>query len=141
MQNRVCITMFAESIRGISGISIFRVRGRGGPPELGKGPFRLGGKLENKKADPWHLGTSVDNSKADGEMMRFVLATTLALAAGQGGRRDAVAPTIVGGQLSVPNSIPFQVSLQRREGDQWFHFCGGSVFNEVTIITTAHCFT
>jgi len=43
---------------------------------------------------------------------------------------------IIGGEEVKPNSIPFQVSFQTSGG---FHFCGGSVYNEDTVITAAHC--
>jgi len=44
---------------------------------------------------------------------------------------------IVGGEEAVPHSIPWQVSLRRKSDN--FHFCGGSVADENTIITAAHC--
>ena len=47
--------------------------------------------------------------------------------------------SIVNGVESTPNSIPFQVSLQVSSGGGWFHFCGGSIYNEKTIITAGHC--
>lgn len=46
---------------------------------------------------------------------------------------------IVGGEEAPANSVPFQVSLQQLHRGRWYHFCGGSVFNENTIITAAHC--
>eukprot|EP00095_Tigriopus_kingsejongensis_P010976 maker-scaffold270_size230592-snap-gene-1.27 protein:Tk10976 transcript:maker-scaffold270_size230592-snap-gene-1.27-mRNA-1 annotation:"trypsin-like serine proteinase 1" len=42
---------------------------------------------------------------------------------------------IVGGSEVEPNSIPYQVSLQT----SGFHFCGGAVYDEMTVITAAHC--
>ena len=42
---------------------------------------------------------------------------------------------IVGGEDAVLGQFPHQV-LWAYEGDV---FCGGSIYNEVTIITTAHC--
>ncbi|CAB4053981.1 CTRB [Lepeophtheirus salmonis] len=44
---------------------------------------------------------------------------------------------IVGGTEAQPHSIPFQVSFQRKNG---FHFCGGSILDETTVITAGHCF-
>jgi trypsin len=46
---------------------------------------------------------------------------------------------IVGGDIAEPNSIPFQVSMQRGGLFGFSHMCGGSVMNENTIITAAHC--
>ncbi|EFX71777.1 trypsin [Daphnia pulex] len=47
---------------------------------------------------------------------------------------------IVGGSEVVPNSLPFQISLQRRSSFGGFsHSCGGSILNENTILNAAHC--
>lgn len=46
---------------------------------------------------------------------------------------------IVGGIEVAPNSLPFQISLQLRKGNSYFHICGGSVLDETTILTAAHC--
>nr|ACO10399.1 Trypsin-1 precursor [Caligus rogercresseyi] len=43
---------------------------------------------------------------------------------------------IVNGTEVKPYSIPFQVSVQNIQG---FHFCGGSLMNEDTVITAGHC--
>ena len=50
--------------------------------------------------------------------------------------RKSVDERIIGGDEVTPYSIPFQVSFQTTGG---FHFCGGSVYDENTIITAAHC--
>jgi len=42
---------------------------------------------------------------------------------------------IVGGEIVEPHELPYQVSFQMYNS----HICGGSVFNEHTIITAAHC--
>nr|ACO14916.1 Trypsin-1 [Caligus clemensi] len=43
---------------------------------------------------------------------------------------------IVGGEEVEPNSIPFQISFQTKNG---YHFCGGSILDDKTVITAAHC--
>jgi len=44
---------------------------------------------------------------------------------------------IVGGEEATPHEFPWQVSLRRKSDN--FHFCGGSVLNENTVISAAHC--
>jgi len=44
---------------------------------------------------------------------------------------------IVGGTEATPHEFPWQVSLRRKSDN--FHFCGGSVLNENTVISAAHC--
>ncbi|XP_057369720.1 trypsin-1-like [Daphnia carinata] len=46
---------------------------------------------------------------------------------------------IVGGTEVVPNSLPFQISLQRRSFGGFSQSCGGSILNENTILNAAHC--
>merc|ERR1712035_142787 len=44
---------------------------------------------------------------------------------------------IVGGEEATPHEFPWQVSLRRKSDN--FHFCGGSVLDEKTVISAAHC--
>lgn len=46
---------------------------------------------------------------------------------------------IVGGSEVVPNSLPFQVSVQREAIINFVHTCGGTVLTETTILTSANC--
>ena len=47
---------------------------------------------------------------------------------------------IVGGRPATDGEVPYVVSLQRTGwGGGWDHRCGGSILNENTIITAAHC--
>lgn len=46
---------------------------------------------------------------------------------------------IVGGTPVVPNSLPFQISLQRRNFNGFSQSCGGSILNENVILNAAHC--
>jgi secreted trypsin-like serine protease len=45
---------------------------------------------------------------------------------------------IVGGTRASISSFPWQISLQTTSG---FHFCGGSILDERTILTAQHCVT
>jgi len=46
---------------------------------------------------------------------------------------------IVGGTIATPGEFPYQISLQRPSGSSWSQSCGGSIYNEKTILTAAHC--
>jgi len=49
---------------------------------------------------------------------------------------------IVGGVEVAPNSLPFQVSMQRRgilPNSAYSHMCGGSILDATTILDAAHC--
>ncbi|EFX77159.1 trypsin [Daphnia pulex] len=46
---------------------------------------------------------------------------------------------IVGGAEVVPNSLPFVVSLQRKFLTLSTHACAGTILDEKTILTAAHC--
>lgn len=46
---------------------------------------------------------------------------------------------IVGGKEVDPNSLPFQISLQRRSFSGFSQSCGGSILNANTILDAAHC--
>ncbi|XP_046450095.1 trypsin-1-like [Daphnia pulex] len=48
---------------------------------------------------------------------------------------------IVGGAVVEPNSLPFQVSLQRLSSTtgQYSQSCGGSILDDSTILNAAHC--
>ena len=47
-------------------------------------------------------------------------------------------PRLVGGEPAEPNSFPYQVSFQYAFGG---HFCGGIVYDEMHVVTAAHCCT
>ncbi|GIY12416.1 plasminogen [Caerostris extrusa] len=46
---------------------------------------------------------------------------------------------MVGGESVVPNSWPWQVSLQSRHSEPNGHFCGGSLINAQWVLTATHC--
>ena len=49
---------------------------------------------------------------------------------------------IIGGK-DVTNNIPWQVSIQQyvQKENRWEHFCGGTILNQYTILSAAHCFS
>ncbi|XP_034248949.1 trypsin-like [Thrips palmi] len=50
------------------------------------------------------------------------------------------APRIIGGFDAEPGQFPYQVSVRSKlRTANWGHFCGGSILNDTTIITAAHC--
>ncbi|GBM72971.1 Apolipoprotein(a) [Araneus ventricosus] len=46
---------------------------------------------------------------------------------------------IVGGEVAVPNSWPWQVSLNEADTEPSDHFCGGTLINDQWVLTAAHC--
>jgi len=46
---------------------------------------------------------------------------------------------IIGGHPAEPHEYPWQISLQVPRGGTWGHNCGGSIMDETTVITAAHC--
>jgi len=46
---------------------------------------------------------------------------------------------IVGGVVTQPGELPFQIELQRCSGQTCSLMCGGSILDETTILNAAHC--
>lgn len=46
---------------------------------------------------------------------------------------------MVGGESVVPNSWPWQVSLQTMYSEPNGHFCGGTLLNAQWVLTASHC--
>ena len=46
---------------------------------------------------------------------------------------------IVGGAVVEPNSVPSQISLQRRSGNTYSQSCDGAILGASTILNAAHC--
>jgi trypsin len=46
---------------------------------------------------------------------------------------------IVGGDLTDISVLPYQVSLQIQQGNQYYHICGGSIIDAKYVVTAAHC--
>lgn len=53
-----------------------------------------------------------------------------------------ITPYIINGRDALENEFPYIVSLRRTELELILgpsHVCGGSIIDEVTVITAAHC--
>ncbi|XP_068121227.1 elastase-1-like [Hyperolius riggenbachi] len=46
---------------------------------------------------------------------------------------------VVGGTNAARNAWPWQVSLQYRSGNSWYHTCGGTLIRANRVMTAAHC--
>ncbi|XP_075046968.1 chymotrypsin-like elastase family member 2A [Mixophyes fleayi] len=46
---------------------------------------------------------------------------------------------VVNGEDAVPNSWPWQVSLQYTSGGYWYHTCGGTIISSEWVLTAGHC--
>ncbi|XP_035229811.1 chymotrypsin-like elastase family member 2B isoform X2 [Stegodyphus dumicola] len=55
------------------------------------------------------------------------------------GAPDSSPDRIVGGEPVIPNSWPWQVSLQYSFSDPNGHFCGGTLINAQWVVTATHC--
>ncbi|XP_053546311.1 chymotrypsin-like elastase family member 2A [Bombina bombina] len=70
------------------------------------------------------------------------LALALLVAGASGCGVPAVQPAVsrvVNGEEAVPNSWPWQVSLQYIYNGYWYHTCGGSLIAADWVLTAAHC--
>ena len=65
----------------------------------------------------------------------FAIAAANPVLGGRIGSRDPNNERIVGGEVVEPHSIPFQVLVKFGN----YVGCGGSVYDNETIITAAHC--
>ncbi len=61
--------------------------------------------------------------------------------AAEGGTGDGgtVQPQIVGGEPVETGKLPFMVSIQYERRGQTNHYCGGTLIDEDSILTAAHC--
>lgn len=82
-----------------------------------------------------------DSSVADKKMNRLILCILGVLACGASlgsafPDTDFPFGRIVNGEATTIEAHPYQVSIQTIKGS---HFCGGSIINEDTVVTAAHC--
>jgi trypsin len=66
-----------------------------------------------------------------------LLAATLAIPSVSSATLQSKDGKIVGGGFAQLGDVPFQVSLQLPGSG---HFCGGSLLDNSTVLTAAHCF-
>lgn len=57
----------------------------------------------------------------------------------EGGEDSTVQPQVVGGEPVPTGDLPFMVSIQYQRGGEAQHFCGGSLIDEDSVLTAAHC--
>ncbi|KAM3617126.1 uncharacterized protein V6R79_002510 [Siganus canaliculatus] len=73
--------------------------------------------------------------------MKFLI-LALFVAGAYGCGNPAVSPInsrVVGGEDVIPNSWPWQVSLQYQSGSSYYHTCGGTLISNQWVLTAAHC--
>lgn len=73
--------------------------------------------------------------------MRGLLVLSLAFAAALAAPTEEVSPLIVGGVNAIPGEFPFIASMQWVVLGISTHICGGSILNNVWVLSAAHCFT
>ncbi|XP_070850199.1 elastase-1-like [Chaetodon trifascialis] len=77
-------------------------------------------------------------------MLRFLVLTSLAAVvlselAPQPRYMEDILTRVVGGEVAEPNSWPWQISLQYRSSNGWYHTCGGTLIQRGWVMTAAHC--
>lgn len=73
--------------------------------------------------------------------MKILVILSLAVAAALAAPTEEIAPTIVGGVNAFPGEFPYIISIQWVILGSSQHVCGGSILNNVWILTAAHCLT
>ncbi|XP_035238445.1 elastase 2 like [Anguilla anguilla] len=74
-------------------------------------------------------------------MMKFVVLAVL-IAGAYGCGLPTIRPVVtrvVGGVDAIPNSWPWQISLQYTSNGNWYHTCGGTLISSDWVLTAAHC--
>lgn len=73
--------------------------------------------------------------------MRTLLVLSLAFAAALAAPTQEKTPLIVGGVNALPGEFPYIVSIQWVILGRSTHVCGGSILNNIWVLSAAHCFT
>jgi prostasin len=73
--------------------------------------------------------------------MRFLVILSLAFAASLAAPVEEVNPLIVGGVNAIPGEFPYIVSIQWVILGASTHVCGGSILNNIWVLSAAHCLT
>lgn len=80
----------------------------------------------------WRFTFECDQSRTKMLSVKILLVLFLA-------RNVVSVERIVGGQIAEPHSIPYQVALFIKRSPTNVLLCGGSLINEKTVLTAAHC--
>lgn len=73
--------------------------------------------------------------------MKFLVILSLVVVAVLAAPAEEIDPFVVGGVNALPGEFPFIVSLQRVVLQRTSHVCGGSILNNIWILSAAHCLT
>lgn len=73
--------------------------------------------------------------------MRVLLILALGFVAALAAPTEEISPAIVGGVNAIPGEFPFIVSMQWVVIGISTHVCGGSILNNMWVLSAAHCFT
>lgn len=73
--------------------------------------------------------------------MKILLVLSLAFAAVLALPTQEIAPSIVGGVNAIPGEFPYIASIQWVLLGLSTHVCGGSIMNNIWVLSAAHCFT
>lgn len=73
--------------------------------------------------------------------MKILLVLSLVFAAVLALPTQEIAPSIVGGVNAIPGEFPYIASIQWVLLGLSTHVCGGSIMNNIWVLSAAHCFT
>jgi secreted trypsin-like serine protease len=73
--------------------------------------------------------------------MRVLVLLSLAVVAALAAPTEEIDPFVVGGVNALPGEFPYTVSLQWVILGASTHVCGGTILNNIWILTAAHCIT
>lgn len=73
------------------------------------------------------------------DKMRILMIFSLAIAVALAVPIEEKTPLVVGGVNALPGEFPFIISIQWVILGSSTHVCGGSILNNIWILTAAHC--